>query len=110
MLTKEDIIGRKPRTETVEVPEWGGEVMLRAVTVEERGQLEQWVQRQRGDISRVRARLLRMCLCNGDGSLMFSEQEESQLGSLDGGVSERLVERCLVLCGMKSSEVSGEKA
>ncbi len=38
-LTKEQILAASPKLKEVEVPEWGGSVFIRPVTLEEQGKL-----------------------------------------------------------------------
>ncbi len=111
MLTREDILaGAKPRTRSVEVPALGGSVTLRAITAGERDQMEMFVQKQRGSLKGVRARLLRLCCCDAEGKPLFEEKDEPALGDLDGGILECVVEQCMEMCGMRSQEVNGGKA
>lgn len=111
MLTREDILSRaKPRTRSVEVPELGGTVTLRAITANERDQLETFIQKQRGNLKGVRSRMLRLCCCKDDGSPLFQEGDEAAIGELDGSILEPLVAHCMELCGVKSQEVDGGKA
>lgn len=111
MLTREDILARaKPRTRQVEVESLGGTVTLRAITANERDQLEMFIQKQRGNLRGVRARMVRLCCCKEDGSPLFQEGDETAIGELDGSVLEPLIAHCMELCGVKSQEVNGEKA
>lgn len=110
MLTRESILGAKPRMSKVTIPELGGEILLRAISLDERDSLEQFVQKSRGNIRGIRAKLLRLCACDADGKPLFSESDEEALRGLDAGVIEPAIDECMRMCGVKSQEIDGKKA
>jgi hypothetical protein len=110
MLTKEQILNAKPRMSSVFLPVLGGEISLRAISLNDRDALEVFIQKARGNIRGIRARMLRLCACDADGKPLFAEQDETALSELDSGAIEPAMDECMRLCGLRSQEIGGEKA
>jgi len=75
-------------TETVDVPEWGGAVMVRALTGSERDSFEAGIIRQNGkkvsrDLNNIRAKLCAACIIDEAGKRIFSEADIQALGVSD---------------------------
>lgn len=116
-LTKADILAAEDRaTEDVDVPEWGGEVTIRALSGAER---EEWQLSQvkvtvgsDGDLQRVpklegaQARLVQMSIVDG-GKPMFSKAEVAALGAKSATALERVFTAAIKLNGL-SDEAVGE--
>ncbi len=94
-LTKEDILNAEDiHFEAVDVPEWATgkrlKVRLRTLSGKDRDayQASLLVDPATGSqevrLQNATARLLSHCIVNGDGSLMFSEDEVSDLGEKSG--------------------------
>ncbi len=86
--------------EVVDVPEWGGEVRLAALSVAAAAALtkklegvEPWV------------RLLALCMVGEDGVPIFSEQELGELVFKNYTVVKRLAEKAAEINGMKVGAV-----
>ena len=86
-LTKQDILGADDRkSETVDVPEWGGTVTVRVMSGSERDRYEvAMVNRAEGkaeaNLTDMRARLVAMTIVDESGALMFGENEVQALGA-----------------------------
>jgi len=85
ILTKADILGAEDfATETHEVKEWGGSVMLRTLSGKERDEFEARISKASKDgksidIRGLKALLLSLALIDGDGNLLFESAEADQL-------------------------------
>lgn len=91
LLSKEQILQADDRKRlVVEVPEWGGEVILATMTGTDRDALEQWTTTNKGDWRGIRARLLSVCLIDESGRRLFSDAEVEALGAKNGAVIDRL--------------------
>ncbi len=86
-------------TETVEVPEWGGAVVVRTLTAWERDAFdESMFQLHVGKsgvavekkIGNIRARLVSMCCVNGDGGRLFTDEDVERLGQKSGAAMDRV--------------------
>lgn len=114
VLSRDQILQADDLTvEIVEVPEWGGEVKVRALTGRERDQLEASVTRTnaKGDmigmnLDNLRARLCAMALINGDGELLFTTKADIlALGGKSGIVLNRVFEVAQRLSGITAEDV-----
>ena len=99
-------------TEDVEVPEWGGVVTVRTMSCAETDSVMlEARKRQIGDdgkhydISGWRARLVQLSVVNGDGSLLFSEDDIPSLQKKSSKVVERIAVVAMRLNGMDKSDV-----
>jgi hypothetical protein len=90
MLTREQILAADdlPR-EQVEVPEWGGSVWVRTLTVGQREQWEQTVERHKGNTA---ATIVVMTACDETGSLLFTEADIPALSAKSAGAVNRIMD------------------
>ena len=91
MLTREQILQSDdlPR-ETVQVPEWGGEVQVRTMTGTDRDAFEASLIGKEGRLENVRARLVSLTLCDETGSRLFSDGDISALGGKSAKALDRV--------------------
>jgi len=71
------------RIQKVDVPEWGTPVFMRTMTAGERDAWElAWLDKQgKGGVANFRSVFLVKCLCDEDGTRLFSDGEVEQLAS-----------------------------
>lgn len=119
LLDREAILARNdlPR-ELVAVPEWGGEVYVRGLTLLERDRLEA----QAADVmaalanglgsASLRAKLLALTVCDEHGQPLFDDADAAKLATKSTAATERLVEAALRLSLMVpgSLEATVERA
>lgn len=90
-------------TETVPVPEWGGEVIVRALTGAERDEYEMATHeaiRNKSSIN-MRARLVAMTLVDEDGERLFNhESHVVRLGNKSGRALDRVFDVAQRLSGI----------
>ena len=94
--------------ETVAVPEWGGDVLVRGLTARDRDAFEaETVRYGKGkgsesemDLRNVRARLLVRTLYDLDGNRLFADADVDALGAKSAAVLTRLFETARKLSGM----------
>jgi hypothetical protein len=85
----------------VSVPEWGGTVLVRAMTGAERDAWEQSLTvGGKLDVSNVRARLVASCAVDESGALLFSPADAVALGSKSGAALERVAKVAQRLNGL----------
>jgi len=113
-LTKEQILQADDlEIEVVEVPEWGGQVNIRALTGRERDNLEASVTRTNAkgemigmNLDNLRARLIAMSMVDDDGRLMFASRAEVlALGGKCGKILNRIFEVAQRLSGITPEDV-----
>ena len=79
-LTKEQILSSSPRLKEVEVPEWGGSVFIRPVTLEEQGKLADLGAKHEKSSAAIRIRhctlsLLQWTVCDEEGKPLFTADD-----------------------------------
>src|SRR5688572_21180844 len=96
LLTREQILKKRdlPR-EPVDVPEWGGSVLVRGMTGAERDGFEQSIVDTRGksakaNFANIRAKLCARCIVGEDGARLFTESDVSELGEQSGAALQRV--------------------
>jgi hypothetical protein len=98
-------------TREVAVPEWGGEVLVRALTGEERDAFEssQVELNKNGspkaNMENIRARLVVLCVINEDGERIFNRADIKLLGRKSAKALERVVNVCNELNGFSEEDV-----
>jgi hypothetical protein len=105
-LTPDQILGAViDVSETVTVPEWGGDVIIRGMTGTERDGFEAMV-RPKGvmDLRNYRARLLVRVLVNVNGTRLFADVQAADLGKQPAKVIDRLYDVAARLSGMADDD------
>jgi hypothetical protein len=100
------------RTEIVSVPEWGGSVMIRELTGEERDEYEAGIIGDRGgrdrriNLRNIRAKLVGLCLIDPEtNQRMYSDREIGILGRKSARALSRVSEACQRLAGITEEDV-----
>ena len=92
-----------------EVPEWGGTILLRSMTGEQRNNYEYWAHQQssakKPDYRGIRERLIICCAVDENGDPLFSEEDLSSIASKDSAVIDRIHGKCQSICGMDNEAV-----
>jgi hypothetical protein len=110
-LSKLDILNAKDaKLQSVEVPDWGGTLYLRVMSASERDAYEDEMYRIKGkdvEVNRLnaRARLLVRCLCDEQGTRLFSDDDAKALGAKSAKVMGKLFDRASKLNGLSASDV-----
>lgn len=110
-LSKDDILHAEDlRTEEVDVPEWGGTVLVRGLTGRERDEFEGSVLEQRGqktvtNTANVRAKLAVKCVVDDTGQRVFADTDANALGEKSGAAIDRVFEVASRLSGLGDGDV-----
>lgn len=111
-LTRDAILGANDRAmELVDVPEWGGQVWVRALSGTERDAYEAslvTVRRdgsQRFNMENVRARLVSMAMVDGAGERLFSDADVKALGAKSAQALDRVFDAARKLSGLSDEDV-----
>lgn len=111
MLTRDDILGILDlKSESVAVPEWGGDVSVRELTGSERDAYEQSLFRQREDdpdklAANVRAKLCALSVIGADGKRLFVEADVESLGNKSAAALDRIYDVAHRLSRMGGEDV-----
>lgn len=100
MLTREQILAVDDlQTETVQVPEWGGEVVVSVMWGDAR---DEWEASLRGTDDKMmtkgaRAKLVACCVVGEDGNLLFTIEDVVKLGRKSARALDRVASVALRL-------------
>jgi len=109
-ITKADIVAFNDlKSETIEVPEWGGSVTIRRMTGGERDAYEADIFESKGSQLQLkrenfRAKLIARCLVDDNGERMFSDGEIAALSKKSAAALDRLFAAYQRLNGMTGAE------
>lgn len=100
LLTRDQILGANDRkTETVPVPEWGGEVVVSVMSGEQRDAYESMLvdmksmgkdKKSQPKMENLRAKLVACTIVGEDGNRMFSDSDVIALGKKSGAALNRV--------------------
>ncbi len=103
-LSRDEILSASDlNVEEVDVPEWGGSVLVRTMTGAERDRMESEFLAER--TTNVRARLAAVVLCDEAGRRLFSDQDIALLGAKSGAALDRVFAVAMHLNGMTKRDV-----
>lgn len=111
LLTRDAILQAQDLpTERVVVPEWNGEVLVRALTGAERDTFEQSIVEQRGKSTRMnlqnlRAKLVALTVVDEEGKRLFSDEDAKLLGQKSAAALNRIFEVAQRLSGLRDEDV-----
>jgi len=94
--------------ETVSVPEWGGDVRVRAISAAARDDLEQAVfsaAQTKQPLRNFRARLAALCLVDDLGAPLFTPDDVEVLGNKSAAAMERVYRVAVRLNAMSAQDV-----
>jgi len=106
-LTAEDILKADDAgLKKVAVPEWGGDVYIRVMTVGERDSYErQWIGKKETGIANFRTQYLARVLCDEAGKLLFTAEQTDALAQKSGAVMGRLFDAAMKHNSMTEEDV-----
>ena len=110
-LGRDAILAAKSlRTEEVDVPEWGGTVLVRELSGRERDEWEASLAVQRGktmvpDVANIRAKLAARTIVGDDGEPVFTQQDVAALGELSAAALDRVFDVASRLSGLNPEDV-----
>lgn len=107
MLSKDDILNADDLTEvTVSVPEWDGEVIVKAMSGVERDEFERSIYYDGiKDFNNIRAKLCAMSIVDDSGKRIFSMADIKQLGEKSGKALDRVFAVAKKLSGIGKQEI-----
>lgn len=92
-------------TERVPVPEWGGDVLIRAVSLAEREAFEQAAEAADDDNGAVLARMVALTAVDGDGKPLFMPGDVAALAAKGAAPILRLSRVAMRLNGLIASDI-----
>lgn len=110
-LTKDDILNALDlKTETVAVPEWGGDVIVRGMTGAERDRFEASIVQTKGkdqtlNMVNIRAKLASLTICDEQGKRLFNEADIAKLSEKSASALQRIFAVAQKLSGIGEADV-----
>jgi hypothetical protein len=114
-LTRDAILAAEDvKTEEVNVPEWGGSVLVRGMTGRERDEFEaSMIVRAGGqtvpDIRNGRAKLVARCVVGDDGQPLFTRDDVTALGEKSASALARVFDVASRLSGLTEDDVAARE-
>lgn len=118
ILNRAAILAAKARaikTETVHVPEWEGDVLIRVMTGAERDAYEAEIVGNRAgkdrrlNLQNLRAKLVARCLVDEKGAALFNWRDPGDIGALgemDAAGLDRVFKACQRVNGLSDDDVN----
>lgn len=109
-LTRDQILGASDAvTEIVDVPEWGGKVIVKALSGIERDKLEASMIQGRGsnkdvNLTNLRAKLVALSVIDEKGARVFRDEDSRPLGNRNAAVLDRIYSVAQRLSGITKED------
>jgi hypothetical protein len=108
-LSRDDVLKADDlATEEVEVPEWGGSVLVRGMSGKERDEFESSALDQRSgrmNLANTRAKIVIRCVVDDDGKRLFDAADIDVLGEKSGAALDRVFAVASRLSGLGERDV-----
>jgi len=110
-LSKEDILNADDLAEViVPVPEWGGDVIVKAMTGTERDEFERSIYHNGfKDFDNIRAKLIAMSVVDNSGKKIFTMLDITELGKKNGKALDKVFAVAKKLSGIGKQEIMALK-
>jgi len=111
ILNRDDILNVADLPiEEIQVPEWGGSVLVRGMTGAERDAFEASIVELKGnkssvDMRNIRAKLVALTLVDESGERLFSQADVELLGKKSAAALQRIFEAAQKLSGLTQADV-----
>lgn len=108
ILSKDQILQSEDRkTKTIEVPEWGGEVIIKEMSAFDRDEFESSLAGKNGgqNLKNWRAKLAAVSIVDEKGSLLFSKDEILKLSKKSSKALNRIADAAIELNQMGDDTV-----
>lgn len=109
-LTRDDILNANDiQTETVNVPEWGGDVTVKGLSGVERDAWEIAISMENGKPTKnprnIRAQLVVRAVVDSEGRKLFRSIDAEALGKKSGKALDRVYEVAARLSGIRAEDI-----
>lgn len=106
-LSKDDFFSDRALTlglESLDIPELGGVVYVKAMSGKERDKFESWALSDNGP-KNIRGKAAARCLCDKHGSRMFSDSDADRLGNIKVSILQKVFVVIQRLSGLTKEDV-----
>ena len=108
-LCREAILNAQDiKTEEVNVPEWGGVVLVKSLTGSEKDKYEQSIYsvKDGANYNNIRSKLAALCICDEELKPIFSIADVEALGQKNAAALDRVFQAAQKLSGLSAAVVS----
>jgi len=108
ILSKDEILKQDDvKTKQIEVPEWGGDVIISTMSGFARDRFETSILGKNGSMNtaNIRAKLVASCLVDDKGNLLFTESDIVKLGKKSCTALDRIFEEAQKLNHIGENEI-----
>lgn len=111
MLTREQIVSADDKPiETIDVPEWGGQVGVRTISAKERDKWQDAMMEGKGknrkmNLDNATASLCALCICDANGTPLFNRSDIEVLSAKSASAMNRIFTVAARLNGISEEDV-----
>tara|TARA_R110000822_G_scaffold275773_1_gene397878 strand:+ start:12643 stop:12987 length:345 start_codon:yes stop_codon:yes gene_type:complete len=93
------------KTEMIEIPEWGGEIEIRTMSVGQKFDYDIFVAEKKPTMQELSLYLIKKCCIDDQGKLLFTDEDDEFLLAKSVDSLMRLFEACVDLNRQRASDV-----
>ncbi len=107
LLTAEQILSAKLKVKQINIPEWGGEILLREPTGYERAEYEEMLTKTDNDLElrKLRGICASKCLVTEKGDRLFSDEQIDQLNKTSADALDRVLKSYNIMSQIKDDDI-----
>lgn len=108
LLTAEEILSAKLKVKKINIPEWGGEILLREPTGYERAEYEEMLTKSDNDIElrKLRGICASRCLVDEKGNRLFTDDQIEQLNKTSADALDRVLKSYDIMSQIKDDDIT----
>lgn len=90
-LSRDEILSAKDaRLKEIEIPQWGGSVMIKTMTAGEKGKFEQKMLNKNLDYSKVLSEYAAIIVCDEEGNSLFTPKDIEALANKSSAAMQKI--------------------
>lgn len=107
LLTAEQILSAKLKVEKINIPEWGGEVLLQEPTGYQRSQYEEMLTKTDNDkeLRKLRGFCAAQCLVKENGDRLFTDEQIDVLNKTSANALDRVLASYQLMSLIKDEDI-----
>lgn len=93
------------KTEMVDIPEWGGEIEIRTMSVGQKFEYDNFIEEKKPTMQELALYVIKKCCIDDQGKLMFTDEDDQLLLEKSVQSLMRLFDACVALNRQRASDV-----
>jgi len=108
LLTAEEILSSKLKVDKINIPEWGGEVLLQEPTGYQRAEYEELLTKADNDaeLRRLRGFCAARCLVDTNGDRLFTDDQIDALNAKGANALDRVLASYQIMSMIKDEDIT----